>query len=136
MATLTTPSPSGFVKVHRITPTLQKITLPIMNRYVVVPVTEILYIQSDVNYCFVYLKDGRRFLIAKTLKEYHQQLDTKLFARSHKSYLVNLSAVDYCDYAGYELQLVTGARLPIARRKRKLFYQKFNLFDKHQLLAG
>ncbi|WP_428655869.1 LytR/AlgR family response regulator transcription factor [Runella sp.] len=136
MNKLTTPAPSGFVKVHRAKPAVQKITLPIMNRYVVVPVTEVLYIQSDVNYCFVYLKDGRRFLIAKTLKEYNDQLDSSLFARVHKSYLVNLSAVEYCDYAGYEIQLSNGLSLPIARRKRKLFYQQFNLFDKHQRLAS
>ena len=136
MNSLSTPTPSAFVKVYRSQPSIQKITLPFMNRYVVVPVTEVLYIQSDVNYCYVYLKDGRKFLIAKTLKEYNDQLDNALFARVHKSYLINLSAVQGCDYEGYEVQLSNGAILPIARRKRKLFYQKFNLFDKQQRLAS
>ncbi|WP_277340746.1 LytTR family DNA-binding domain-containing protein [Runella sp. MFBS21] len=96
-----------------------------MNRFVSVFITEILYIRSDVNYCYVYLRDGRKFLIAKTLKEYNDQLDAFLFARIHKSYLVNLSAIESCNYAGYEIRLYNGICLPIARRKRKVFFQQY-----------
>jgi two-component system LytT family response regulator len=84
----------------------------------------------------VYLKDGRKFLIAKTLKEYNQQLDSELFARIHKSYLVNLEAIEHCNFAEYEIQMTNGLCLPIARRKRKLFSKKFSLFTKIQRLAS
>ncbi|MFN8348905.1 MAG: LytTR family DNA-binding domain-containing protein [Spirosomataceae bacterium] len=130
------PITPAFANVYRSKTNVLKITLPVMNRFITVTVNEILYIQSDVNYCYVYLKDGRKILIAKTLKEYHQQLEGHLFARIHKSYLVNLEAIDYCNFAEYEIQLSNGVCLPIARRKRKLFCQKFNLFHKTQRLAG
>lgn len=93
MTTLPAPAVPNFVKVYRPKVSAPKIILPFMNRFVTVPINEILYIQSDVNYCYVYLKDGRKFLIAKTLKEYNQQLEGPLFARIHKSYLVNMEAV-------------------------------------------
>jgi two-component system, LytTR family, response regulator len=136
MNTLATAPAANFVKVYRTKISVPKITLPFMNRFVTVPITEILYIQSDVNYCYVYLKDGRKFLIAKTLKEYNQQLDSELFARIHKSYLVNLEAIEHCNFAEYEIQMTNGLCLPIARRKRKLFSKKFNLFTKLQRLAS
>jgi two-component system LytT family response regulator len=130
------PIAPAFVNVYRPKTVVPKITIPVMNRFITVPVNEILYIQSDVNYCYIYLKDGRKILIAKTLKEYHQQLEIHLFARVHKSYLVNLEAIDFCNFAEYEIRMNNGSCLPIARRKRKLFFQKFNLFHKTHRLAG
>jgi two-component system LytT family response regulator len=136
MNTLAPTPANNFVKVYHTKISVPKITLPFMNRFVTVPITEILYIQSDVNYCYVYLKDGRKFLIAKTLKEYNQQLANELFARIHKSYLVNLEAIAHCNFSEYKIQMNNGLCLPIARRKRKVFSKKFNLFTKVQRLTS
>ena len=136
MNTLTTPPISQYVKTLKHKVSIPKITLPFMNRFVTVPVSEILYIQSDINYCYVHLKDGRTFLIAKTLKEYNQELNNHAFARIHKSYLVNLEAISYCSFPDYEIQMNNGLSLPIARRKRKAFRQKFNHYNKVQRLAS
>ena len=114
-----------FLQIHRSKFSNQKIILPFMNRFISVFVTEILYIKSDVNYCYVHLRDGRKFLIAKTLKEYNDQLDPLLFGRIHKSYIVNLSAIESCNYTGHKIRLHNGICLPIARRKRKGFFQQY-----------
>lgn len=115
---------------------IPKITLPYMNRFVSIPITQILYIQSDVNYSNIYLKDGRRFLVAKTLKEYNQELKTYPFARIHKSFLVNLDSISSCDFPEYEVHLQNGLCLPIARRKRKVFQQVYHFFQRTQRLAS
>jgi len=136
MNTLTYPPLAQLVKIRQRKGIVPKITLPFMNRFVSIPISQILYIQSDVNYSNVYLKDGRRFLVAKTLKEYNSELKSYSFARIHKSFLVNLDSISSCDFPEYSVQLCTGLSLPISRRKRKDFHQTYHLFQRIQRLAS
>lgn len=52
---------------------------------------EIMLLQADQNYTTVMFKDGKKILVAKTLKELEKRLSCfPIFFRTHKSFIVNL----------------------------------------------
>lgn len=80
-------------------------------------VSDIVRCESEVNYTHVYMAD-KRILVAKTLKAFEDLLGDEFF-RIHQSHLVNLTLVDQVHLDTNEVELTTGERLPISRRKRK-----------------
>ncbi len=57
------------------------------------PVSQLLFLQSEVNYTHIHLKNGEHHIVATTLKELEKRLESFGFWRCNKSNLVNLSAV-------------------------------------------
>lgn len=99
-----------------------KIALPTSNGYELFKLNAIIYCQSESNYCKIICVDGRELLIAKTLKFVEQLLNSDLFIRIHKSYLVNLNYVTKYDKADALLvTLVNGIKLPVSVRKKEQF---------------
>lgn len=99
-----------------------KVALPTHNGYELVKLNTIIYCQSESNYCKIICTDGKELLMAKTLKFVEELLDSDLFIRIHKSYLVNLNCIVKYD-KGDEL-LVTlnnGLKLPVSIRKKEQF---------------
>jgi len=83
---------------------------------------EILYCASDSNYTMIYFCDGRKKLVARTLKEFDQMLSEHQFFRVHQSYLVNIRHIkEYIRTDGGYLILKNKAKIPISKRKRKGF---------------
>ncbi|QMW02701.1 LytR/AlgR family response regulator transcription factor [Spirosoma foliorum] len=79
---------------------------------------QILYLAGDVNYCTVYLLDGRAILSSRTLKWYSNRWPC--FIRIHKGYLINPAYVHNCIVLSSILAYMimhNGARLPIGRRR-------------------
>ncbi|QHT66199.1 response regulator transcription factor [Rhodocytophaga rosea] len=72
---------------------LQKIALPTLEGYELVPVVHIIQCESDGNYTLVYLKNGKKFLISRTLKEIEELLEGQGFLRIHHSHLINLNEI-------------------------------------------
>lgn len=70
-----------------------KITLPVQDGFEVISAQDILYCQADDNYTQIFLKEGKKKLISKTLKYFEDALTGFGFARIHKSYLVNVDEI-------------------------------------------
>ncbi len=70
-----------------------KITLPVQDGFEVIAAEDILYCQADDNYTQIFLKEGKKKLISKTLKYFEEALTDFGFARVHKSYLVNVDQI-------------------------------------------
>ncbi|MGQ0827639.1 MAG: LytR/AlgR family response regulator transcription factor [Bacteroidota bacterium] len=87
-----------------------------------VNVNEITYIEGSGNYSNIYLTNGERHIVAKTLKDYEEILcaEDSLFARVHKSYIVNIKQISHVE-KGEESPLVlyNNIKLEISRRKRQ-----------------
>lgn len=83
--------------------------------YFVAPV-EVGHCSSQGNYTELHLADGRRFISARTLKEYEEMLGPWGFLRIHRHSLVNCSAVSHLqdDF----VVLKCGSQLEVSRRKR------------------
>lgn len=104
---------------------LKRIALPTFEGLTFIQTDEILYCQSDNNYCYIILRDNKKILISKTLKDVEEMIDSKAFFRVHNSYLVNLNEVaNYLKADGGCLVMSNGDEVRVSRsRKDRLLEQ-------------
>ena len=102
--------------------TQQKIALPQSDHVVFVAVEDIIRCKGEKNYTWFYIKDGRKLLVSKTLKDYMDLLEDSHFFRVHQSHLVNLLQIEkYSRREGGYVITTDGKKIPVARnRKDKL----------------
>ncbi len=86
-------------------------------------VSEIMRCEASNNYTLFFLKNKKRFIASKTLKEYDEILSEYGFFRTHKSHLVNLSYVDRLSPEGI-LILNDGTSVEVSRRKKPLLSKR------------
>ncbi|MBL7942588.1 MAG: response regulator transcription factor [Flavobacteriales bacterium] len=79
-------------------------------------VRDIVRLEADSNYTWMYLVDGSKFLTARTLKEMEDLLQQNRFIRTHKSHLVNRQHVLQLTSTG-ELLLIDQTRIEVSRRR-------------------
>lgn len=99
---------------------IKKIALPNKDGYTLVQLEEIIYCEAQSNYTLVYLKDGSKMMVTKSLKYYDELLSDSNFYRVHKSYLVNVNYVKEVKQEG-TLKLENGSSLPISQRSKRGF---------------
>jgi two-component system, LytTR family, response regulator len=73
--------------------TLQKIALPTLDGFELVPLETIIQCESDSNYTCVFLKNGKKIVVSRTLKEIEELLEGHTFLRVHHSHLINLNEI-------------------------------------------
>lgn len=96
-----------------------KITLPQLDGFQVLNVSEILYCKADDNYTEIYL-ENKKILVSKTLKYFEDALSEFPFARIHKSYLVNVNeVVKYRKGKGGSVVVSNGKELSVSASKKK-----------------
>jgi two-component system, LytTR family, response regulator len=96
-----------------------KITLPQLDGFQVLNVSEILYCKADDNYTEIYL-ENKKILVSKTLKYFEDALSDFPFARIHKSYLVNVNeVVKYRKGKGGSVVVSNGKELSVSASKKK-----------------
>ncbi len=90
-------------------------------------------VQRDILYL---MADGNRVLIfticevyrsEKPLREWINELDERMFFACHRSYIVNLGRIAVI--AKDMVILISGEKVPVARRKRSELQQSFMVFD-------
>jgi two-component system LytT family response regulator len=107
---------------------LQKIVLRTAESMHIVHLSQIIRLESDVNYTRFFLAGGKQLLVSKTLKEYDELLVDSGFFRSHQSHLVNLDHMLRFDKTeGGHLVMDDESQVPVSSRKRDAL---FRLFDK------
>ncbi len=72
---------------------LQKIALPTLDGFKLVPLESIIRCESEGNYTHVFLKKGERLLVSRQLKEMEDLLEGHSFLRVHHSHVVNLNEI-------------------------------------------
>ena len=78
--------------------------------------------QADGNCTVLYFKDGTKYTDTRTLKSYNELLNSELFFRSHKSYLINLSYLkEYVTSDGTYAVLENKVEVPVSRSNTKEF---------------
>lgn len=98
---------------------VNKIALATQESIEFVKPEDILFCSSDSNYTRVFLIDGRKKLISKTLKEIESRLEPYRFFRSHHSHLVNLDHIrEFVRADGGYLMLTNGQSLPVSRNRK------------------
>jgi two-component system LytT family response regulator len=94
-----------------------KLTLTTGDRTYFVPPAELSHCTADDNYTELHTLDGRRFVSARTLKDYEDMLLPMGFLRVHRSTLVNKAQITHLDDG--HVVLKNQARLEVSRRKRE-----------------
>lgn len=87
---------------------------------------EIIACSSDSNYTMVYLENGRKKLISRTLKDIEELLSEYQFFRAHHSHLVNLRHVkEFVRNDGGYLIMSNQMTLPVSRSRREDLLKQF-----------
>jgi two-component system, LytTR family, response regulator len=96
-----------------------KIALSLTNGIKYVEPTNIIRCEAESNYTNFYFKDGKKILIAKTLKSFQDVLCQVDFIRIHNSHIVNLNhIVRYFRGDGGVIEMIDGSLVPVARSKK------------------
>lgn len=99
--------------------TNRKISLPLSGKTIFLKPEEIIYCKADGNYSNIYLKDNKKEMISKKLKEMEELIHNDAFYRVHNSYLVNLNYIkEYVKSDGHYLVLEDDTSIPVARSKK------------------
>jgi two-component system LytT family response regulator len=96
-----------------------KITLPQLDGFQVLNVSEILYCKADDNYTEIFMGD-KKILVSKTLKYFEESLAQFNFVRIHKSFLVNINeVVKYRKGKGGSVVISNGKELMVSASRKK-----------------
>jgi hypothetical protein len=94
-----------------------------------IPVEQIQYIEANGDYVLIYTPEGR-FLKDRTMKHWETCLPDNLFARIHRSFIVNItciSKIELYEKETYKVQLKNGNSLKTSASGYKLLRQKMQL---------
>jgi two-component system, LytTR family, response regulator len=103
----------------------KKIIVPTINGFELLPVIDILRCQSDVNYTTIFMKDKKKLVVAKTLKEFEEMLGEYNFFRVHNSHLVNLAYIKrYNKGKGGSVIMSDDSEIEVSSRRKDEFLKK------------
>ena len=112
-------------KINQPTLAVQRIALPTMQGLEFVPVDSITSCSSSNNYTEFLLKDKKKLLVSRTLKEVEDMLADHSFIRVHNSHIVNLNAITrYVKGEGGYLVMADGSTIDVSRSRKELLMQK------------
>src|SRR5690606_35091968 len=108
------------------------IGVPNAERYEFLETDQILLRQSLNNYTNIYLTNGSKLLISKTLKEVEKTLDKYLFIRIHQSYLINPNYMKkYHRKDGGYVMMDNDHRIPVSHHKKDLLTGLFEAVSRN-----
>lgn len=109
---------SGLLEYHRqADEPIERIVVKTGNKINVITCDKIQYFEAQDDYVMIYTPEGK-FLKQSTMKYFEDHLDPKMFARVHRSYIVQVDKIDRIELYGretYMLFLKTGAKLPVSK---------------------
>ncbi len=104
---------------------ISKIALPTMDGLQMIPIDTIINCESDDNYTKLILKNGKKLLANRSLKEIEESLEHYSFLRVHRSYLINLNEIEkYIKGEGGYLIMTDGSTVDVSRSRKELLMQK------------
>jgi two-component system LytT family response regulator len=90
-----------------------------------IPIETIISCESDDNYTRLQLKNNKKILVTRSLKEIEETLEQHSFIRVHRSYLVNLNEIEkYIKGDGGYLVMSDGTSIDVARNKKETLLKK------------
>ncbi len=87
--------------------------------------SEIIRCESDSNYTHVFLVDGKKITLTKTLKEVERILEGLGFFRVHQSHLINMQHIGQMLKNDGSVIMKDGSHIAISRKHREAFLASF-----------
>ena len=102
----------------------KKITINTDGKLIFLDAEEILFVESDGNYCTIIMDNAQKIVITKKLKEMNAILPANQFFRIHNSYIINLKKIkEFIKSEGYVI-MESNHRIPVARQRKSDFLEK------------
>lgn len=109
--------------------TAPRIALTTSDGLLFIATSDIIYCESDSNYTKVVLKEGKKILVSKPLKDIDDTLAGPDFYRIHNSFLVNLNHIKkYVRGEGGYVIMDDGSTVSISRTRKQEFVELFSKF--------
>lgn len=105
----------------------KKIVLKTMERIYSVDLDDIIRFESDGGYTKVYLLDGKRIMVSKTMKEYDDLLMDTGFLRVHHSHLINMNHLFCFEKAEGHVVMKDDSIVPVSNRKKDHLMELLNM---------
>ncbi len=94
----------------------------------IIPIDTILRFESEVNYTTIFLVDGSKLLVSKTLKVFEDSLISFSFIRIHRSHLINANYIRRVNKSdGGSIELTTGEVFKLSQTGREKIKEKLNI---------
>ncbi len=104
-----------------------QIALPTTEGLMFVKVNDILYCEGDGAYTHVILRNQKKIMTSRYLKEFETMLAEYHFCRIHHSHLINLNEIQkYVRGEGGYVIMNDGVMLDVAKRKKEFFLNSFS----------
>ena len=109
---------------------VSRVALPTMEGLQMIAVDTIISCEADSNYTSLRLKNKKKIVVCRNLKDIEELLEEYSFARVHRSYLVNLNEVEkFVKGEGGYLIMSDGSTIDVSRNKKDELVKKL-LHDK------
>ncbi len=104
-----------------------KIGIPTQEGLIFIKVDDILYCTADRSYTYVQLKNQRKIIATRKIKEFENLLTQHDFFRIHRSHLINLNYIEkYYKGAGGYVIMSNGQSIDVSRRKKEGFLEQLD----------
>src|SRR6476660_4901277 len=114
-------------KLHQPAGTMSKIALPRMEGLQMVPLDSIISCASDGNYTIFFLKNNKKIIASRILKEIEEMLEDHNFTRVHNSYIVNINEIEkYIKGEGGYLIMSDGSSVDVSRSRKDALLKKLS----------
>jgi two-component system, LytTR family, response regulator len=101
---------------------LNKLAIPTLEGLLFFDINDIVHLEANSNYTYIYLSNKTKITASKTLKEFEEFLPDDIFFRTHHSHLINLNYIKrYIKGDGGQIELQNGTYVDVSRRKKEEF---------------
>ncbi len=103
----------------------RKITINTDGKLIFLEESEILFVESDGNYCSIHTTNNKKIVVTKKLKEINLLLPEEHFFRIHNSFVINLNKIkEFLRSDGYVI-IEDNHKIPVSRQRKSDFLEKF-----------
>lgn len=116
-----------FGRLHHKVSAIGKVAIPSMEGFELVTIDQIIFCEADDNYTHVVLKDKKKIVASRTLKEMEEQLrEFGNFLRVHHSFMVNINEISrYVRGEGGYLIMSDGTTVNVSRSRKEALLNLF-----------
>ena len=112
-------------KIHHPSTPVRKIAMPTMEGFQMIKIDSIISCEADSNYTTLHLKDNKKMVVCRNLKDIEEMLEDHSFTRVHRCYVVNLNEVEkFVKGEGGYLIMSDGSSIDVSRNKKELLLKR------------
>lgn len=104
----------------------QKIVLKTLERIYSLALHDIIRFHSEGSYTEVFLKDGKKIVVSRQLKEFDELLGNNGFLRVHQSHLINVDFIFCYEKSENSVTMKDESLVPVSVRKKELLLNVLN----------